>query len=77
VVVNPSPGFVRTSFLGKDGTMPSKYDETMKAKAVRLVRDHADDYDSSGSAGLPDGNGRCLTSGITVLIWLTRSLSAR
>ena len=28
--------------------MPSKYDENTKAKAVRLVREHADDYDSVG-----------------------------
>jgi transposase len=41
---------VRTSFLGKDGTMPSKYDENTKAKAVRLVREHADDYDSEWAA---------------------------
>jgi transposase len=41
---------MRTSFLGKDGTMPSKYDENTKAKAVRLVREHADDYDSQWAA---------------------------
>lgn len=30
--------------------MPSKYDENIKAKAVRLVREHADDYDSEWAA---------------------------
>ena len=30
--------------------MPSKYDENTKAKAVRLVREHADDYDSEWAA---------------------------
>jgi hypothetical protein len=28
------------SFVGKDGAMPSKYDENAKARAVRLVREH-------------------------------------
>jgi transposase len=32
------------------GRMPSKYDEKTKAKAVRLVREHADDYDSQWAA---------------------------
>jgi transposase len=30
--------------------MPSKYDENTKAKAVRLVREHADDYESEWAA---------------------------
>jgi transposase len=38
------PGFVRTTFLVKDATMPSNYDESIKAKAVRLVREHTDDH---------------------------------
>lgn len=44
------PSRVSCGFLGKDGTMPSKYDENTKAKAVRLVREHADDYDSEWAA---------------------------
>ena len=28
--------------------MPSKYDENTEARAVRLVREHRDDYDSNG-----------------------------
>lgn len=38
------PAFVRTTFLVKDATMPSNYDESIKAKAVRLVREHTDDH---------------------------------
>lgn len=30
--------------------MPAKYDEATKAKAVRLVADHRDDYDSEWAA---------------------------
>ena len=49
-VVN-RPGLVPTFFLGKDGQiMPAKYDEATKAKAVRLVVDHRDDYDSEWAA---------------------------
>jgi transposase len=32
------------------GTMPSKYDESIKAKAVRLVREHRDDYETEWTA---------------------------
>jgi transposase len=40
-----------TFFLGKDGQiMPAKYDEATKAKAVRLVVDHRDDYASEWAA---------------------------
>jgi hypothetical protein len=36
---------VHTSFVGKeDGAMPSRYDRDIKAKAIRLVRDHTGDY---------------------------------
>jgi transposase len=41
---------MRTSIVGKDGAMPSKYDENTKARAVRLVREHRDDYDSEWAA---------------------------
>ncbi|AFM20255.1 hypothetical protein Mycch_5792 (plasmid) [Mycolicibacterium chubuense NBB4] len=30
--------------------MPSKYDENTKAKAVRLVREHRDDYETEWAA---------------------------
>jgi hypothetical protein len=37
---------VHTSFVGKgDGTMPTKYDQDTKARAIRLVRDHGGEYD--------------------------------
>jgi transposase len=32
------------------GAMPGKYDRETKAKAIRLFRDHAGDYDSSRAA---------------------------
>jgi transposase len=36
---------VHTYFCGKDGgTMPSKYHASTKAKAIRLVHEHAGDY---------------------------------
>jgi transposase len=41
---------MRTSFVGKDGAMPSKYDENAEARAVPLVREHRDDYDSEWAA---------------------------
>jgi len=31
--------------------MPSKYDENTRARAVRLVREHRDDYDSEWESG--------------------------
>lgn len=46
-----APGLVPAFFLGKDGQiMPAKYDEATKAKAVRLVVEHRDDYDSEWAA---------------------------
>ena len=41
---------MRTSFLGKVHVMPSKYDPETRAKAVRLVLDHRDDYPSEWAA---------------------------
>ena len=36
---------MHTFFVGKDdGTTPSSYDASTKAKAIRLVREHASDY---------------------------------
>jgi hypothetical protein len=43
-------GLMRTSFLGMSGAMPSKYDENTRARAARLVREHASDYDSEWAA---------------------------
>ena len=41
---------MRTSFLGKVHVMLSKYDPETRAKAVRLVLDHRDDYPSEWAA---------------------------
>jgi hypothetical protein len=42
---------VHTSFVGKeDVTMPTRYDKDVKAKAIRLVRDHASNYDTEWTA---------------------------
>jgi transposase len=41
---------MHTFLVGKDGLMPSKYDEETRARAVRLVRDHVGDYDSEFAA---------------------------
>jgi transposase-like protein len=41
---------MRTSFVGKVHFMPSKYDPEARAKAVRLVLDHRDDYPSEWAA---------------------------
>jgi transposase-like protein len=41
---------MRTSFLGKVHFMASKYDPETRAKAVRLVLDHRDDYPSEWAA---------------------------
>ena len=35
---------MHTSMIGKVASMPRKYDEETKAKAIRLVVDHAEDY---------------------------------
>jgi hypothetical protein len=43
-------GLMRTSFLGMNGAMPSKYDENTRARAARLVREHASDYGSEWTA---------------------------
>lgn len=41
---------MHTFFVGKVGIMPKKYDAEFKARAVRLVRDHVQDYDSEWAA---------------------------
>jgi transposase len=44
------PRLMRTLFLGKVHFMPSKYDPETRAKAVRLVLEHRDDYPSEWAA---------------------------
>ncbi len=41
---------MRTSFVGKVELMPTKYDPDTRAKAIRLVLDHREDYDSEWAA---------------------------
>jgi transposase-like protein len=41
---------MRTSFLGKVHFMPSKYDPETRAKAVRSVLEHREDYPSEWGA---------------------------
>jgi transposase len=41
---------MRISFFGKVAFMPRKYDESTKARAVRLVVDHQEDYASEWEA---------------------------
>lgn len=41
---------MHTSMIGKVASMPRKYDEETKAKAIRLVREHAGDYPSEYEA---------------------------
>src|ERR1700758_5863808 len=44
------PGFRNTFCGGKDGAMTSRYDENTKSRAVRLVREHAGDYQTEWAA---------------------------
>jgi transposase len=44
----PSP--VLSALIGKDGAMSIRYDENTKARAVRLVSEHRDAYDSEWAA---------------------------
>jgi transposase len=41
---------MHTSLIGKVAVMPKQYDEKTRAKAVRLVQDHRDDYASEYEA---------------------------
>jgi transposase len=41
---------MHTFFLGKEGSMPTRYDPNTKAKAIRLVREHAGDYPTEYAA---------------------------
>ena len=44
------PGLVHTFLIGRVVVMPKEYDAETKAKAVRLVRDHREDYASEYEA---------------------------
>jgi transposase len=65
---------VRTSFFGQeDGTMPgSRYDASTRAKAVRLVREHAGDYPTQWAA-IKAVSGRLGMSTETLRKWLRQA----
>src|SRR6476661_3232132 len=44
------PRFYAHFLCWKDGAMSIRYDENTKARAVRLVREHRDDYESEWAA---------------------------
>ncbi len=48
---------MRTSFLGKVHVMASKYDPETRAKAVRLVLEHREDYPSEWAATMAGRSG--------------------
>src|SRR4029079_15527075 len=49
VILN-RPRFYAHFLCWKDGAMSIRYDENTKARAVRLVREHRDDYESEWAA---------------------------
>jgi hypothetical protein len=72
-----APSFVHSSLLRKDGTfMPVRYDQDTKARAIRLVREHAGDTGSAQST--PGMCGRLVTvrgragGGHAVFSWFRR-----
>jgi hypothetical protein len=50
VIYEPSPVLCALPLLGRMGAMSIRYDENTKARAVRLVREHRDDYESEWAA---------------------------
>jgi transposase len=63
---------MHTSFVGKVASMPSRYDEQTKAKAVRLVTEHADDYASQWEA-ITTVAGRLGMSAETLRKWIRQA----
>jgi transposase len=65
---------VRISFCGKeDGTMPgSRYDASTRAKAIRLVREHAGDYPAEWAA-MKAVSGRLGMSTETLRKWIRQA----
>jgi transposase len=63
---------MHTSFVGKVASMPSKYDEQTRARAVRLVTEHADDYDS-GWAAITAVAGRLGMTAETLRRWVRQA----
>jgi transposase len=52
--------------------MPTKYDKDVKAKAIRLVRDHAGDYDTEWAA-IREISSRLGMSAETLRKWLRQA----
>jgi transposase len=52
--------------------MPTKYDRDTKAKAIRLVRDHAGDYETEWAA-IPEISSRLGMSTETLRKWLRQA----
>ena len=46
----PAPDLMRIFLWGKDGVTSSRYDAETKARAVRLVRDHAGGFEPEWAA---------------------------
>ena len=63
---------MRTSFVGKDGAISIRYDENTKARAVRLIREHRDDYDSEWAA-MKAISGRLGMNPETLLKWVRQA----
>jgi len=58
--------------IGKVASMPSKYDEQTRAKAVRLVQDHRADYASEWEA-IKTVSGRLGMNAETLRKWLRQA----
>ena len=58
--------------IGKVASMPSKYDEQARAKAVRLVQDHRADYASEWEA-IKTVSGRLGMNAETLRKWLRQA----
>jgi transposase len=63
---------MHTSFIGKVAVMPSKYDEQTRAKAVRLVHDHQQDYPTEWAA-ITAISGRLGMNAETLRKWLRQA----
>ncbi|CAN5742765.1 transposase [soil metagenome] len=63
---------MHTPMLGKVAIMPKRYDEETKARAVRLVVDHRDDYASEWEA-IRTVSGRLGMNAETLRTWLRQA----
>jgi transposase len=63
---------VRTFFVGKVAFMASRYDEQARAKAIRLVTEHRDDY-ATGWRAITTVASRLGMSAETLRKWVRRA----